>query len=86
MCEICGRSRCLQGCPNRIVPSAKRCRACGMMLMEGDGYFRVNGKPYCEECMTEAKAEDLVRIFEIEPDELWARLGTRHCVFGSGKE
>ena len=64
--------------------SAERCRCCGAMLMEGDGYYEKDGKPNCEDCLEGASLEDLVRISEIDAEALLSSIGLRHAYLESG--
>ncbi len=86
MCDFCNKHTCPPGCPNYTESASARCRSCGCLLLEGDGYYRMNGSLYCEECVETATLEDLVRICDSEPDELLSQLGMRHGFFDPGIE
>ncbi len=81
MCEICGREICPPRCPNYEESRVARCAGCGVRLLEGDGYYETNGKPYCEECINGASLEELVRICETETEEVLGELGLCHRYF-----
>ena len=86
MCELCKRSPCPPGCPNDAESTSTHCRECGIQIFPGDGCYIVNGKRYCEECVESATLEDLVRMCDIEQEEILGELGIRHCFFDPGKE
>lgn len=86
MCDFCNKRVCSSGCPKHTEPASARCRSCGSLLLEGDGYYSMNGLLYCEECVEAATLEELVQICDSEPDELLCRLGMRHGFFDSGEE
>ena len=54
------------------------CHYCGKFLMDGEGYYQQNGKPYCEECVEGADLNDLIRICETNSDELYRSVGLQH--------
>ncbi len=56
----------------------EHCRCCGAPLSEGDGCYEKDGKPYCEDCLEAASLDDLVRISEVEAEELLFSIGIRH--------
>ena len=64
--------------------NATRCRSCGARLMEGDGYYEKDGKPYCEDCLEGAGLADLVRISETEVETLLSSIGLRHAYLELG--
>ncbi len=47
-----------------------QCVRCGELLAAGEGYFCINGFPYCEFCIDGLGVEELVRICEI-PKRKW---------------
>ena len=58
------------------------CQYCGKTLMGGEGCYRRDGKPYCEECVESADLEDLIRICETDTDELYRTVGLSHEYVG----
>ncbi len=55
-----------------------QCKHCGRILIGGEGYYRKDGKPYCEECVESADLEDLIRICETDSHELFRSVGLTH--------
>lgn len=86
MCELCKRAHCPPECPNHTQSDAVRCRACGMLILPGDGCYVVNQTHYCEECVESARLEDFVAMCDSEQEEILGALGIRHCYFDPGKE
>jgi len=86
MCELCRRRKCLPECPNFIPTHASRCKNCGSLLLPGQPYYRIHGKPYCAECVETASQETLIRFCEIPREEWLRKMGFQHSVFDSGKE
>lgn len=62
------------------------CQYCGKALTGGEGCYRRNGKPYCEECVESADLEDLIRICETDTDELYRSMGLSHAYVGSNED
>ena len=52
MCDICLQHPCHPRCPNAPEPaSVTECICCGEKIYSGDGYYDVDGEPWCEDCM-----------------------------------
>lgn len=52
MCEICRRTPCHPSCPNAPEPSIfDHCVECGYEIYDGDEYYEIDGKKYCEACV-----------------------------------
>ena len=60
-----------------------RCEECGHRIIIGEGYYRSNGKPYCEECVESSDLENLIRICETEVSEIYRSLGLDHQFVGA---
>ncbi|MBR7099353.1 MAG: hypothetical protein IKC59_08060 [Clostridia bacterium] len=54
------------------------CTDCRRILMDGEGYYQKDGKPYCEHCVESADLDDLIRICETNVDELYRAIGLAH--------
>ena len=53
MCEICHSSPCNSRCPNASEPPVfGRCESCGMKIYDGDEYYEIDGRNYCESCVS----------------------------------
>lgn len=70
MCSECFSTPCRMGCPNAPEPTVySHCAMCGMEIYEGDEYYEVDGKDYCEECIgdcskiAETEGSDEVSLF-----------------------
>ena len=62
MCEYCRQYKCPASCPNAPEPSVfAECAECGFEIFDGDDYYDINGKYYCEECI-----ENCRKIAEVE--------------------
>ena len=74
MCDQCFQRFCPPSCPNFEENSGKArriyCVLCGERLRGGETFYRIHGFPYCELCLDNADAEELVRICEI-PKRIW---------------
>lgn len=58
ICEICRKSPCDTRCPNAPEPPViHECASCGEEIREGDTYYRLDGIPYCEECVEIGREE-----------------------------
>ncbi len=55
-----------------------KCASCGQILIGGEGFYQVDGKPYCEECVESADLEDLVRICETNLQTIYRMIGLSH--------
>jgi hypothetical protein len=52
MCVICRCTPCHPRCPNAPDPEYRiRCSECGCKIYLGEGYYKVDGETYCEDCM-----------------------------------
>lgn len=52
MCELCLRSPCDSRCPNAPEPPIfALCRECGEPIYDGDEYYEIDGRNYCEACV-----------------------------------
>lgn len=52
MCDMCLQSPCNPRCPNAPEPPAiHKCMHCDEDIVEGEGYYDVDGEPWCEHCM-----------------------------------
>ena len=52
MCDICLQNPCHDNCPNAPYPPIfGECENCGAEIYDGDDYYEVEEKPYCEACM-----------------------------------
>lgn len=52
MCEICGYTPCVPGCPMAPDPPVVYCCIkCGRGIYEGDDYYHIEGEPWCEACI-----------------------------------
>jgi hypothetical protein len=62
MCDICLSTPCLPQCPNAPdPPMVYKCINCGEKILEGDGYYDIDGEIWCEDCI-----EDCHREAEVE--------------------
>lgn len=58
MCDICGHNICPSMCPNAEQPKVIcECSECGFEIYEGDDYYEIEGKIYCETCIDGFKKE-----------------------------
>lgn len=55
MCEICGRLKCTERCPNEEEAFVYECCECGTEICQDDYYFNIAGDAYCEECVYEMR-------------------------------
>lgn len=52
MCEICLQTPCNSRCPNAPEPPVVcECIHCEKEIRAGDGYFDIDGEPWCESCV-----------------------------------
>lgn len=51
------------------------CFHCGKTLRNDEGYNRKDGKPYCKHCTKIADLQMLIRIFELNTDDLYRPFG-----------
>ncbi len=67
MCNECGKYECPPPCPNYVSPherSGGRCAWCEEYYAKGE-LFRIGGKSYCVDCVSEMTVEEILRISEI---------------------
>lgn len=56
MCEVCHMTPCPAGCPNAAEPPVVyHCYKCDAEIWEGDEFYRIDGVPYCESCIDDAR-------------------------------
>lgn len=56
MCKECGRFICPSGCPNAPEPAKfDKCMGCGRDILDGEDYYDIDGEPWCEDCIFEAR-------------------------------
>lgn len=52
MCEICRQSMCPSGCPNAPEPPVyTECDECDESIYDGDEYYAIGDRNYCESCV-----------------------------------
>lgn len=69
MCDLCHYSICPSSCPNADEPPVfAKCEICGEPIYDGDEYFEIDDKPYCEACVY-----GCYRTAEVEHDWLAER-------------
>lgn len=55
MCDMCWQSPCDSRCPNAPEPPVfALCRECGEPIYDGDEYYEIEGRCYCEACVLNA--------------------------------
>lgn len=56
MCEVCRRSWCDSRCPNAAEPPVVTlCYWCDREIHEGDDYYHVGDRDYCEDCIKDCR-------------------------------
>lgn len=55
MCKICWSNPCNPRCPNYEPQIATNCYECGNNIYEGDDFYKIDNRDYCEDCIREAK-------------------------------
>lgn len=55
MCQLCRRSPCDSRCPNSSSPVVAICYFCDTEIYEGDDYYRIGDRDYCEDCITDCR-------------------------------
>ena len=56
MCEYCHSHPHRRGCPNEPEPeTVARCSNCRGEIREGDTYYDIDGEPWCEDCILDAR-------------------------------
>lgn len=52
MCDVCRTHPCHPRCPNAPEPPVyAECEACGAEIYDGDEYYEIDGRNYCESCV-----------------------------------
>lgn len=52
MCEYCHQYQCPSRCPNaKEPPIFDYCEECGEPIYDGDEYYHIGDKNYCEACV-----------------------------------
>ena len=65
MCSECYQTPCHPRCPNAPdPPKVYECAGCSDSIVDGQDYYEVAGKPYCEDCVFHKTAE----YEDCEPD------------------
>ena len=64
MCDICGHSPCIRGCPNYPEKVVAHCHECGGEIYEGDKCFKVMGtrKVFCNDCILQVDSADVEEL------------------------
>lgn len=58
ICEICRMIPCDSRCPNAPEPPViYECTTCGAEIRVGERVYKLDGYPYCEECVENAREE-----------------------------
>lgn len=56
MCDMCWQTPCHPRCPNAPEPLViHKCIHCGAEIREGESYYDIDGEPWCEDCIKEAR-------------------------------
>ena len=70
MCEICHQTFCPEGCPNyEIKRSCAVCDGCHEQLPVGAKIVDINGYTFCEACVDDMNAWDVLELFHVEAFE-----------------
>ena len=71
MCELCRHNPCSAGCPNAPEPEPVYiCDECEDGIYDGDTYYELGGKIYCQGCIDYARQTAECHSYEeFEPDE-----------------
>ena len=65
MCEICRKYKCPSGCPNAPEPPIFAfCYECDAEIYDGDAYYEIEERKYCESCVSSS-----YRTAEVSYDE-----------------
>ena len=78
MCNDCKRMICPSNCPSfaeKEDGSVIYCRICGERIFSENGFYQMNGFPYCTECLDFADSEMLVRICEMSKRKWLEKMG-----------
>ena len=58
ICIECRKNPCDPRCPNAPEPPVVFvCTSCHAEIREGDTFYRLDGCPYCEECVEDGREE-----------------------------
>ena len=70
MCELCRHNPCSAGCPNAPDDEAIYiCDECEEGIYDGDAYYEIGGKIYCQNCVDYAhQTAEYPPYEEYEPD------------------
>ena len=89
MCRECKRMICPSNCPFESEKREDRklhCAICGELILPKNGFYRMNGFPYCTECLDFADSETLVRICEISKRKWLEKMGFSYAVDAKNEE
>ena len=79
MCQLCQKQLCLPSCPNKTPPQKLRslplCVSCGEATIQAEGFYQINGFPYCIDCLEDADMNFLLRICETPKRRMLEKLG-----------
>ena len=66
MCELCLKTFCPTGCPNREWAEREKCPVCGSYFYSDEGIEAPDGERYCKECISEMDIDEILQICEIK--------------------
>lgn len=66
MCELCLKTFCPSGCPNREYETTRECPTCGIPLYSDEGIEAPDGGIYCKDCISEMDIDEILQICEIK--------------------
>ena len=66
MCELCLKTFCPSGCPNREWGEHKKCPICGNYIYIDEGIRAPDGEIYCKDCISEMDIDEILQICEIK--------------------
>ena len=69
MCEYCHCYPHLHGCPNEVIPTYRTCKNCGDDIPIGYRIVDIDGDIYCEDCINDMSAEELLALFDCRFEE-----------------
>lgn len=56
MCDMCWQTPCHPRCPNAPEPPViHNCIHCGVKICAGNDYYNIDGEPWCEDCIKNAR-------------------------------